>query len=85
MRSRTAQATDEDKAAAEYIKQLHRGFAGGAPIRHKGVAQEIHTFLKEATSSKLKQLAKAAVVKPLKPNPNKEGNDRGGQGAGREK
>ena len=44
MRARTSQATDEDKAAAEYIKQLHRGFAGGAPIRHRGVATELKTF-----------------------------------------
>ena len=53
----------EDKAVAEHIKNLGRGFAGGVVVRHKGVADEISTFIKEAQNSRLKQLAKLSANK----------------------
>ena len=84
MNARSTTATEEDKAVADYIRNRSRGFAGGVVVRHKGVADEIESFIKEAQNSRLKQLAKLSVVKPGKPgkpgtgkednpNPNDEG------------
>lgn len=90
LKAKAPTATEEDRAAAEHIKVLGRGFAGGATIRHPTLAKELEAFMKEATSSRLKALAKAGVKKrdgkdqkkdtPKKENSrkDKEGGARGG-------
>ena len=72
MRARTSLANDDDRAAAEHIRTLGRGFAGGAHIRHPGLAQELETFMKEASAAKLKALAKLGLKRPKKNENDKE-------------
>ena len=78
MNARSSLATEEDKAAADYIKNIGRGFAGGVVVRHKGVADEIASFIKEAQNSRLKQLAKLAANKRKVDQPIKETTPPGG-------
>ena len=72
LRARSALATEEDRAAADHIKNLGRGFAGGANIRHPGLAKELATFMKEAANARLKALAKATRKRDTDPKPGKE-------------
>ena len=62
-RAKSTSATEEDKMAAEHVKALSRGFAGGAPLRHEGLAKIVEDFMREASNSRMKQLAKEGVSK----------------------
>ena len=44
LKAKAPTATEEDRAAAEHIKVLGRGFAGGATIRHPTLAKELEAL-----------------------------------------